>query len=563
MNILGMSYMYHDSSAALLRDGQIIAAAAEERFTRIKHTVDFPVRSLQWCLEEGGLGFNDLDAIVFYEKPFLKFERILRSHLRMYPASWKSFRAFLPMWLNHKLQVPQYIRQTTGYKGKIFFSDHHYAHAASAFLPSPFEEALVMTTDGTGEWSTLTMGEGRGTKISLERELRFPHSIGLLYSSITAHLGFKVNGGEGKVMGLASYGQPRFLAALKEIVDVREDGSFRLDLNYFAFHYDLVMTNPRFEAKFIPARAPESELRSEHEDLAASLQALTEEILIKIVRTAHKRYGHKALCMAGGVALNCVANGKILENTPIEQIFVQPAAGDDGGSLGAALYAYTALFGGTKRWPMEHAYLGNRWSDAEIEAALVARGATVERLDDDVLFDRVAGWIADGKIVGWCQGAMEFGPRALGNRSILADPRPEGMKDHVNARVKHREFFRPFAPAILAERASEFFKLDQPSPFMLLACDVVEDKRSVLPAITHVDGTARVQTVTPTSNDRFYRLISSFERRTGVPVLLNTSFNVRGEPIVCTPDDAWRCYAGTELDHLVLGNYVLSKPEAR
>ena len=309
MNILGMSYMYHDSSAALLRDGQIIAAAAEERFTRIKHTVDFPVRSLQWCLEEGGLGFNDLDAIVFYEKPFLKFERILRSHLRMYPASWKSFRAFLPMWLNHKLQVPQYIRQTTGYKGKIFFSDHHYAHAASAFLPSPFEEALVMTTDGTGEWSTLTMGEGRGTKISLERELRFPHSIGLLYSSITAHLGFKVNGGEGKVMGLASYGQPRFLAALKEIVDVREDGSFRLDLNYFAFHYDLVMTNPRFEAKFIPARAPESELRSEHEDLAASLQALTEEILIKIVRTAHKRYGHKALCMAGGVALNCVANG--------------------------------------------------------------------------------------------------------------------------------------------------------------------------------------------------------------------------------------------------------------
>lgn len=563
MNILGMSYMYHDSSAALLRDGQIIAAAAEERFTRIKHTVDFPVRSLQWCLEEGGLGFNDLDAIVFYEKPFLKFERILRSHLRMYPASWKSFRAFLPMWLNHKLQVPQYIRQTTGYKGKIFFSDHHYAHAASAFLPSPFEEALVMTTDGTGEWSTLTMGEGRGTKISLERELRFPHSIGLLYSSITAHLGFKVNGGEGKVMGLASYGQPRFLAALKEIVDVREDGSFRLDLNYFAFHYDLVMTNPRFEAKFIPARAPESELRSEHEDLAASLQALTEEILIKIVRTAHKRYGHKALCMAGGVALNCVANGKILENTPVEQIFVQPAAGDDGGSLGAALYAYTALFGGTKRWPMEHAYLGNRWSDAEIEAALVARGATVERLDDDVLFDRVAGWIADGKIVGWCQGAMEFGPRALGNRSILADPRPEGMKGHVNARVKHREFFRPFAPAILAERASEFFKLDQPSPFMLLACDVVEDKRSVLPAITHVDGTARVQTVTPTSNDRFYRLISAFERRTGVPVLLNTSFNVRGEPIVCTPDDAWRCYAGTELDHLVLGNYVLSKPEAR
>jgi carbamoyltransferase len=555
--------MYHDSSAALLRDGQILAAAAEERFTRIKHTVDFPVRSLQWCLEEGGIGFNDLDAIVFYEKPFLKFERILRSHLRMYPASWKSFRAFLPMWLNHKLQVPQYIRQTTGYKGKIFFSDHHYAHAASAFLPSPFDEALVMTTDGTGEWSTLTMGEGKGTKISLERELRFPHSIGLLYSSITAHLGFKVNGGEGKVMGLASYGQPRYLAALKEIIDVREDGSFRLDLDYFAFHYDLVMTNPRFAAKFFPVRAPESELRSEHEDLAASLQALTEEILIKIVRTAHKRYGHKSLCMAGGVALNCVANGKILENTPIEKIFVQPAAGDDGGSLGAALYAYTALFGGTKRWPMEHAYLGNRWSDAEIEAALHARAATFERVEDDVLFDRVAGWIADGKIVGWCQGAMEFGPRALGNRSILADPRPEGMKDHVNARVKHREFFRPFAPAILAERCAEFFKLDQPSPFMLLACDVLEDKRSVVPAITHVDGTARVQTVTPTSNDRFYALIQAFERRTGVPILLNTSFNVRGEPIVCTPDDAWRCFAGTELDHLVLGNYVVSKPEAR
>jgi carbamoyltransferase len=561
MNILGMSYMYHDSSATLLRDGAVVAAAAEERFTRVKHTVDFPVRSIQWALAEGGIGVDDLDAIVFYEKPFLKFERILRSHLRMFPRSFKSFRAFLPMWMNYKLQVPQIIRETTGYRGKVYFTDHHYAHAASAFYPSPFDEALLLTTDGTGEWSTLAFGYGRGETIKLEKDLRFPHSLGLLYSSITAHLGFKVNGGEGKVMGLASYGQPVYLPVLMDMIDVREDGSFRMNLDYFSFHYDLVMTNARFVARLIPPREPESELRQEHYDLAASLQAFTEEVLVRIVRQLQARYGHDRLCMAGGVALNCVANGRILERTGVKEVWVQPAAGDDGGSLGAALYAYKKLLGGKVRWRMDHAYLGPSYTDAEIEAAIAGRGVVAERLGDAELVETTARHLADGRILAWFQGRMEYGPRALGNRSILTDPRPAHMKDTLNARVKHREHFRPFAPAVAAEASREYFQLDQESPYMLVAAPVRADKQAVVPAITHVDGTARVQTVSPTNNPRFYDLISAFGRRTGVPMLLNTSFNVRGEPIVCTPDDAIRCFLGTNIDVLVLGNYVIRKPE--
>ncbi|MCB9662608.1 MAG: carbamoyltransferase [Alphaproteobacteria bacterium] len=556
-----MSYMYHDSAACLVRDGEVVAAAAEERFLRIKHTVDFPVRALEYVLAEGGIGVDDLDAIVFYEKPFLKFERILKSHLMVWPRSYASFRRFLPMWLNYKLRVPQIIRQQTGYQGKIYFSDHHYAHAASAFLPSGFDKAIVLTMDGTGEWSTLAMGVAEGTRIRLDRDVRFPHSIGLLYSSVTAHLGFKVNGGEGKVMGLASYGEPRFADQLRKVFRVFDDGSFQLDLDHFSFHYDLVMTNERFAALTIPPRTPESELRQEHKDLAASLQLVVEEAILQLVKHAHATYGLTDLCIAGGVGLNCVANGRILRDTPIERIFVQPASGDDGGALGSALHVYSALLGGTERPRMEHAYLGPSYDDAAIEALLAEVGADYVRLDDEELVDHVAGLIERGLVVGWFQGRMEYGPRALGNRSILADPRDPGMKDRLNARVKFRESFRPFAPAVPLDDAGTYFDTTHPSPFMLLAVPVKPEAQAILPSITHVDGTARLQTVTPTSNPRFHDLLQAFGRRTGVPVLLNTSFNLRGEPIVCTPQEAWACYARTGMDALVLGRYVITKPE--
>ncbi|MGC6493548.1 MAG: carbamoyltransferase [Myxococcota bacterium] len=564
MNLMGLSYMYHDSAAALLRDGELVAAAAEERFLRIKHTVDFPLRAIQYVLDSGELDVNDLDAIVFYEKPYLKFERILQTHLAMFPRSWKSFAHFLPMWLNYKLRVPQIIRQQTGYRGKVLFTDHHYAHAASAYLPSPFDEALLLTTDGTGEWSTVAMGHARGTKLSLERDIRFPHSLGLLYSAVTAHLGFKVNGGEGKVMGLASYGDPtRYAEAFKKLIDVKPDGSFKLDMNYFSFHWDLVMTNPLFSGLFGPPRVPESELTQDHQDLAAALQATVEDVMVKLVRHAHDTWGLKDLCVAGGVGLNCVANGILLERTPIERIFVQPGSGDDGGALGAALYAWTQLYGGAHRWRMHNAYLGPGYANEEVAAFLAERAIPHVHLDEPSLVEQVARHIADGKIIGWFQGRMEFGPRALGNRSILADPRRHDMKDILNARVKHREGFRPFAPSVKAEAAHAWFKLpaNHDSPFMLLAADVHEGKQDQVPGITHVDGTARVQTVTEAQNARYYRLIYAFEQQTGVPILINTSFNVRGEPIVCTPQHAYDCFMRTEMDYLVLGNYVISKKD--
>jgi carbamoyltransferase len=559
MNILGMSYMYHDSSCCLVRDGEAVAAAAEERFTRMKHSVDFPRRSIDYCLREGGIDINDLDAIVFYEKPYLKFERILKTHLMTFPHSFASFRAFLPMWLNYKLVVPHTIREETGYTGKVYFTDHHYAHAASAFLPSPFERAIIVTMDGTGEWSTLTVGVGEGSRVRLDREIRFPHSLGLLYSAVTAHLGFKVNGGEGKVMGLAAYGRPTFAKQFAEVLRVRDDGSFQLDLKYFSFHYDLVMTNPRFAALFCAPRVPESEIRPEHADLAASLQHAVQETILKIVRQAHATYGIDDLCLAGGVALNCVANGLIPERTPIRRVFVQPASGDDGGSLGSALYLDSQLFGGERRWRMNHAYLGPSYADAEIEALLKRRRFDYEVLSDEALPGRVASLLAERKIVGWFQGRMEYGPRALGNRSILADPRDPGMKDWLNDQVKHRESFRPFAPSVLAEATQEYFEIGQESPYMLMSVPVRPEKRAVVPSITHVDGSARVQTVTPESNPLFYRLIKAFGEITGVPMVLNTSFNVRGEPIVCTPQDACACFNKTKMDYLVLGRYLVRK----
>ena len=560
MDILGMSYMYHDSAACLLRDGQVVACAAEERFSRIKHTVEFPTRALDHALSAGDIGMNDLRAVVFYEKPYLKFERILRSHLMTFPRSFKSFRKFLPMWLNYKLAVPFHIRENTGFTGKIYFTDHHYAHAASAYLPSPFERSLILTTDGTGEWSTVAWGVGEGTKIKLEHDLKFPHSLGLLYSAITAHLGFQVNGGEGKVMGLASYGDPeRFAGAFDKVIHVRPDGSFRLDLDYFSFHYDLVMCSPSFTELFFAARQPESELRQEHFDLAAGLQKTVEDTLIKIVRNAHATYGIDKLCIAGGVGLNCVANTKLLEHTPVNEIFVQPASGDDGGALGSALYVYTQLLGGTDRWRMDSAYLGPSFDDDEVASFLTRHGLPFEELEEDELLQRCAGLLAEGKIFGWFQGRMEFGPRALGNRSILANPTLPEMKDVLNEKVKRRESFRPFAPACTAEAAHTYFELEPESPFMLMACKVREEKRSVVPSITHVDGTARLQTVTERQNPRFYRLLKAFEAKTGVPILINTSFNVRGEPIVCTPEDAYSCFSRTHMDYLVMNRYLVSK----
>lgn len=562
MKILGLSYMYHDSAAALVVDGEIIAASAEERFLRVKHTVEFPVHAIDDVLQQGGVSIHDLDAIVFYEKPFLKFERILTTHVSMWPFSWKSFRAFLPMWLNYKLRVPQIIRERTGYRGPILFTDHHYAHAASAFLPSPFEEAIVLTTDGTGEWSTAAWGVGRGTKISLEHDLRFPHSIGLLYSAVTAHLGFKVNGGEGKVMGLASFGKPRFLEDFKKFVHLRDDGSFQLDMDYFSFHWDLVMTNEKFAAATIPLREPESEVRPEHEDLAATLQHITEEIILRTVRTAHKKYGIDKLVMAGGVALNCVANGRILRETPIKEVWTQPAAGDDGGSVGAALYAYTQRFGGTKRVEMRHACLGPSYPPDRIQSSLDRRSLRYEVLDESQIGERAAEMLADGRVIGWFQGRMEYGPRALGARSILADPRAAAMRDRVNVAIKRREMFRPFAPAVLEEAAADWFELPVPSPFMLLAVPVRAEKRAQIEAITHVDGTARVQTVTQADNGRFHEVIAAFGRRTGVPMVLNTSFNVRGQPIVNTPDEAIDGFLSMGMDALVIDRFLVLRPEA-
>jgi len=557
--ILGMSYMYHDSAACLLEDGAVKAAAAEERFIRIKHSVDFPTRAIRYCLEQGGLEVSDLDAVVFYEKPYLKFERILKTHLMQFPHSFKSFRAFLPMWLNYKLCVPQIIQEKTGYGGKVYFTDHHHAHAASAFLPSPFERAAILTMDGTGEWSTLAMGVGEGTRVRLDRDIRFPHSLGLLYSAVTAHLGFKVNGGEGKVMGLAAYGRPAFRKQMERVLRLREDGSFRLDMDYFSFHYDLVMTNPRFTELFCPPREPEGEISDEHRDLAASLQAVLEEAVIRLARTAHRRYQTDAVCLAGGVALNCVANGKILSETPFERIYIQPGAGDDGGSLGSALYLHTQLFGGARPSPMRHAYLGPGFDDAGIEALLRSRGASFEKLPEDALCAKTAALLAEGRIVGWFQGRMEFGPRALGNRSILADPRDPAMKPRLNERVKHREGFRPFAPAVLEEEAADWFETAHPSPFMLLSVPVRAERRAQIPSVTHVDGSARLQTVSEAEAPRFHRLLREFKGRTGVPVLLNTSFNLRGEPIVCTPMDAYSCFRRTEMDCLVMNGYLIKR----
>jgi carbamoyltransferase len=594
MRILGVSAYYHDSAAALVEDGRVVAAAQEERFTRRKHDASFPENPVNYCLSEGGVAISGLDAVVFYEKPFLKFERLLETYMSVAPRGFRQFLMAMPIWLREKLFQRHLL---TGElrridprfdPAKLLFSEHHLSHAASAFFPSPFERAAILTLDGVGEWTTTAAALGDGNRIDVLKEMPFPHSLGLLYSAFTYYTGFKVNSGEYKLMGLAPYGTPRFAGKILEhLIDLKPDGSFRLDQTYFDYMTGFTMTNRRFAELFgEKVRDPGERLTTFHMDIAASIQAVTEEIVLRLTRSLAAETGELNLCLAGGVALNCVANGKVLRDKHFKRIWVQPAAGDAGGAVGAALAAYHLEFGKARATTndldgMGGAYLGPEYDSADIAARLTVTGARFETVDDDDLYERTVDALVGEKAVGWFQGRMEFGPRALGNRSILADPRSPTMQRTLNLRVKHRESFRPFAPAILAEDAGAWFDHDGESPYMLFVADVKQvrrrdvtpaqqalfgiDKldvvRSEIPAVTHVDYSARLQTVHVETNPRFHALLSRFKARTGCPVLINTSFNVRGEPIVCTPEDAFRCFMGTDIELLVVGNCLLRKED--
>jgi carbamoyltransferase len=594
MRVLGISAYYHDSAAALIANGEIVAAAQEERFTRKKHDPGFPQRAIEYCLREGGITLDDVDHIVFYDKPLLKFERLLETYLAFAPRGFKSFSMAIPVWLKEKLFLNSQLTKALAPLGtrkdldaRMLYSEHHLSHAASAFFASPFDEAAVLTMDGVGEWATTSLAHGKGNQLEVLREIHFPHSIGLLYSAFTYYTGFKVNSGEYKVMGLAPYGRPIYAAKIMEhLIDVKPDGSFRLNLDYFDYCTGLTMTNSEFDELFDgPPRKPEQKLAQREMDLAASIQAVTEEVVLRLGRSVAAATGQKKLCLAGGVALNCVANGKLLRAGPFEDIWIQPAAGDAGGALGAALVAYhlykdqprTLAAGGTDR--MKGAYLGPAFEQGQIESQLRSVGARFETLSDDATLDACAHALADGKALGWFQGRMEFGPRALGGRSILGDARSPTMQSVLNLKVKYRESFRPFAPSVLRERVADWFELDHDSPYMLLVADVVQRRRksmteaeqalfgidklniprSDIPAVTHIDYSARIQTVHADTNPRYHALISRFEQLTACPVIVNTSFNVRGEPIVCTPEDAFRCFMGTEIEALAVGNCFLRK----
>jgi len=559
--VLGISCFYHDSAAALLKDGVIVAAGQEERFSRKRHDSDFPSRAIQYVLHEAGVKPDELDAVGFYDKPLLKFERILSTYVATFPRSFNSFRKAMPVWLHEKLWVPSIIRkELKPYKGPIYFAEHHMSHAASCFLPSPFEEAAILTVDGVGEWATASFGVGKGTDVTMLKEIRFPHSLGLLYSAFTYYLGFKVNSAEYKVMGLAPYGKPvHFDRIMKEMVHLKEDGSFKLDMKYFAYDHGLRMTNGAFDEFFGgPPRKPETWMAEREFDIAASVQKVCEEVVLHMVRHLHEETGLTKLCMAGGVALNCVANGRVIRETPMKELWVQPAAGDAGGAVGVAHYLYNTVHKQPRAKGWTHAYLGPQFTDAEIAQYLDGAGAKYTTLSDQELPARVAKLVSESNVVGWFQGRMEFGPRALGGRSILADPRDPKMRDTLNMKIKFREGFRPFAPSVLLDKASEWFEIDCDSPYMLLVAQVREGRRTI-PSVTHVDNSARLQTVTREEAPLYYDLIREFEKITGVPIVINTSFNVRGEPIVCTPHDAYLCFMRTNMDHLVLGHHLLDK----
>jgi carbamoyltransferase len=585
--ILGISAFYHDSAAALLRDGEIVAAGSEERFTRKKGDSSFPSKAVDYCLRQAGIGVDDLSFVGFYDKPLLKFERILETYVGIAPKGFGSFLKAGPLWIKEKVYQDKTLRDSLGgYEGDLFYAEHHESHAASAFFPSPFEEAAILTMDGVGEWATTSIGVGKGSDLQIVKELHWPDSLGLLYSAFTYYTGFKVNSGEYKVMGLAPYGEPKYVDLIyKHLLDLKEDGSFTLDQRYFNYLGGLTMTSPAFDELFGgPPRVSETHLTQREMDLARSVQDVCEEIMMRMARTAHRETGLENLCMAGGVALNCVGNGKILRDGPFRNLWIQPAAGDAGGALGVAQLIWHRHCGKPRtvvpgKDAMKGAYLGPEYSDDEIQAAMDAVGATYVKLPRPELTQQVAAHLADGKIVGWLNGRMEFGPRSLGCRSILGDPRSPKMQADMNIKIKFREGFRPFAPSVLRERVSEYFELDTDSPYMLIVAPVKEARRkpmteeqkklwgldllnvpkSDIPAVTHIDYSARVQTVTPDTNPAYHALLAEFERQTGCAVLVNTSFNVRGEPIVMTPLDAYRCFMRTHIDTLVLGSFVLTK----
>ena len=588
MYILGISAFYHDSAACLVKDGDIIAAAQEERFTRKKHDFRFPINAINFCMDFARIGSDDLEIVAFYDKPFLKFERILETYLTYAPIGIKSFLKAMPLWIKEKIWMKELIKNELDYKGKIIFPEHHESHAASAFYPSPYNEAAILTMDGVGEWTTTSYGAGNGNKIEIRADIKFPHSLGLLYSAFTYYTGFKVNSGEYKVMGLAPYGEPKYKQLIYDhLIDVKEDGSFKMNMEYFNYCAGLTMTSKKFDKLFGgPPRKPESKLAQKEMDLARSLQDVTEEIVLKMGNHVHKETGLKNLTLAGGVALNCVANGRLLKEGPFENIWIQPAAGDAGGALGAALTAWYGYLGNERTANEDSdsqngSYLGPEYSNEQIISFIEGENYKAQKLDDDNLTKRVSELIANEKVIGWFQGRMEFGPRALGNRSIIGDARSSKMQSTMNLKIKFRESFRPFAPSVLREKVSEYFDADIDSPYMLLVANVKEERRknmsdaekqlfgidklyvqrSDIPAITHVDYSARLQTVHSDTNPLYHKLIKKFEENSGCGVIINTSFNVRGEPIVCTPQDAYRCFMRTDMDYLVIGNYLFDKKE--
>ena len=591
MYILGISCFYHDSAAALIKDGTIIAAAQEERFTRKKHDDNFPHGAVQFCLKQAGIDVSQIDYVAFYEKPLVKFERLLRTYFAYAPFGLNSFMKAIPQWIRKKLWMPELIMESLKeFKGKIIYPEHHESHAAAAFFPSPYSEAAFLTIDGVGEWTTTSFGIGKGNQVTIDYELHFPHSLGLLYSAFTYYTGFKVNSGEYKVMGLAPYGEPKYVDLIyKHIIDLKEDGSFKLNMDYFNFAAGLTMTNDKFHKLFGgPPREPETWMTQREMDLARSVQVVTEEIMMRIAKHIRKVTGQKRLCLAGGVALNCVANGKLLKEKIFDDIWIQPAAGDAGSALGAALFVWHQYLGNARTCnetddTQQGSYLGPHFSDDYIETFLKNKNIPHSKLTRPVMIDKISDALAQEKVVGWFQERMEFGPRALGSRSIIGDARSAKMQSVMNLKIKYRESFRPFAPSVLREKVSDYFDMDYDSKYMLLVADVKEDKRipmteeqqklfgieklniprSGIPAVTHIDYSARIQTVHKDTHGAYYELIHAFYEKTGCPVIVNTSFNVRGEPIVCTPEDAFRCFMRTEMDYLVLGNYVLDKTQQK
>ena len=588
MNILGISAFYHDSAACLVRDGELVAAAQEERFTRKKHDFEFPKNAVQYCLQSQGLSIKDVSYVSFYDKPLLKFERLLNTYLATAPSGFTSFFRSIPLWLKEKLWIPDTIKRELGFEGEVLFTEHHQSHAGSAFYPSPYDEAAILTIDGVGEWTTNSLGMGKGNSFQFIREIKFPHSIGLLYSAFTYFTGFKVNSGEYKVMGLAPYGEPKYVQQIYDnLLDLKEDGSYRLNLDYFNYMSGMSMTNEKFGELFDgPRRSAESKLTQREMDLARSVQEVTEEVMLRQARYLHKVTGAKSICLAGGVALNCVGNGRLLREGPFKNVWIQPAAGDAGGALGAALCTWYGYLKNPRKADGIHDFqkaslLGPEFTNDQIRAQLTKAGAKFKEIPDSQLFSAIAELLSQDKVIGWCQGRMEFGPRALGNRSIIGDPRSREMQSKMNLKIKFRESFRPFAPAVMREHVSEYFQMDCDSPYMLLVAPVAEGRRipmtkeqeglfgieklnvpkSDIPAVTHVDYSARVQTVAKDNHPRFYRLLEAFKEKTGCPLLVNTSFNVRGEPIVHDASDAYRCFMRTEMDCLVFNNFVMLRDE--